>query len=726
MIIWQNNARKMKPSIKFNILLNRTHSNIYVISVLIFLIFSRFLLSGTNQENQPVTGQTKSLTIEFIDEKIKIDGHLNENIYKTLTPVEDFVQFHPKNGTPPTFKTRVYAFYNKNNIYFSFECFDDEPKKITADVTPFDQYSYNDDVRVYIDPFGDSANYDYFIVNPRGIMKGKNTVWYADAHITPNGWCAEIRIPFKSLRFPVKDIQKWKVNFMRSIFRLNEMDFWTSITRDQYKNNFNGTFGDLEGISHIKGGKNIEIYPYVGVRTSRLFGEKDDKFAYGLDLKYGITSNLTLDLTSSPDYSQVESDPFFYQLSPTEYNLTENRPFYSEGSTYLDTVFDLFYSRRITNPTLAVKVTGKEKGYSIGLLAANNHKDDNNRFHGVFRLKKDLPNLSYVGVIYSAIEDNDNWNRNVGADFKFKFKKIYSVSGMAAYAFNKNISRQNNGLYRLQFSRSVDKGFSYTGLFQRIEHNVSIPAGYIGRRDYTRYYSSLKYSFRWEGKWIESLSFLNYLTYENSTSDKSTINKSGSILIDILTRSRIEWLSEFYFGKIKANVYNEQGSLIWEDKFYDSFSFSHSLSYYGNQKIQGGVTYYFIDDFVYSDDFTYTTKGRFHELSSWANLKINPQLQWGWEFKRTTYHSDDHTIKFKGSLLSSTVQYQLSKKLASFLKFQYDSDGNRFQYDFLVGYEMTNLSKFIISFKNYSEDRFRLFSKDARTITVKFSYLIRI
>ncbi len=101
----------------------------------------------------------------------------------------------------------------------------------------------------------------------------------------------------------------------------------------------------------------------------------DNKFAYGLDLKYGITSNLTLDFTSSPDYSEVESDPFFYQLEPFEVNLEENRPFYSESSSFFSTPFNLFYSRRITDPTLAAKVTGKEKGYSLGALIARNKQE---------------------------------------------------------------------------------------------------------------------------------------------------------------------------------------------------------------------------------------------------------------------------------------------------------------------------------------------------------------
>jgi hypothetical protein len=91
----------------------------------------------------------KSFDITLIEERVKIDGNLDESFYKDLVPTGDFYQYHPKNGAKPTFKTQVYAFYNRKNIYFSFKCFDDEPGKVTGDVTPFGEYFSNDEVKVY-------------------------------------------------------------------------------------------------------------------------------------------------------------------------------------------------------------------------------------------------------------------------------------------------------------------------------------------------------------------------------------------------------------------------------------------------------------------------------------------------------------------------------------------------------------------------------------------------
>ncbi len=670
-------------------------------------------------------GDQKILKVVFIDQKVKIDGVLDEGVYRSISWMEDFIQFHPKNGEKPTFKTQAYAFYDRKSIYFAFKCFDNEPAKITADITPFGEYRDNDEIVVYLDTFLDKRTYDSFAVNPRGIKRGKETVWDADARITDYGWCAEFKIPFKSLRFPVKRVQHWAVNFKREIFRLNETVYLTRVERDKLSV-FGDTFAPMAGLQDIRGGKNIEIFPYAGVRSSYAGEEKDNKFAYGVDLKYGITSNLTLDLTSSPDYSEVESDPFFYQLDPFEFYLGENRPFYVEGSQYFVTHFDLFYSRRIDNPTLAAKVTGKEKGYSLGFLAALNDTGEGESFHGVFRLKKDVFKLSTIGMIYTDLEEADNWNRNIGLDFNFKFKDIYTISGMAAFSYNKDQPDSANGMYNLVLSRAVDRGFSITGQYRRIDPNVHVPAGFIPDTDLQALRGILKYSFRWEGKWLEQLNFLLWTSYQDSLSSDLHAVATHEFIVDFTTRNRIACSFSHMVGKVRPRILNEDAELVWSDIPYPSKLYYAYVSYLGHRMVQSGFYWIHIRDFVYNDDFTETKPGRFSELSSFLKFKISPQLQCRIDYRNTRYHSQDGTIQFNGSLISTTLNYQLSKKIASFIKFQYDSSLERFQYDFLIGFEPANVSKIYLSIKNYSEARFRLFSPDARSIAFKISYLLRI
>ena len=132
----------------------------------------------------------------------------------------------------------------------------------------------------------------------------------------------------------------------------------------------------LDGLNNIKGGKNLEFFPYAGFRDSQAYGKSEYKFAAGLDTKYALTSDLNLDVTMSPDFSEVESDPFFYQLSPYEYELQEKRPFFQEGSMYFPEIrSSLFYSKRINNPRLAGKISGKQGNYTIGAVGAINKEE---------------------------------------------------------------------------------------------------------------------------------------------------------------------------------------------------------------------------------------------------------------------------------------------------------------------------------------------------------------
>ena len=680
--------------------------------------------TGTKgKQNETLTRDNQILEIGTLKGKLTIDGKLDEQVYKQVQPVEGFRQFHPTNGEKATFKTEAYAFYDSKNIYFAFRCYDDNPKEITADITPFGGYVNNDDICIYLDTFFDKKTYETFSINPRGIKKGKQTVWKAEARITEYGWCAEFKIPFKSLRFPARDVQTWGVNFKRYIFRLNETDYWAPVKREQAAV-LGDTFAKIKGLKNIKGGKNLEIFPYAGCRNSSSFGEQDNKFAYGVDLKYGITSNLTLDLTTSPDYSEVESDPFFYQMYAQEQYLAENRPFYYEASGYFDTIFSLFYSRRVASPTAAAKITGKEKGYSLGFLAARN--GDENDFHGVFRLKKDIFKMSSIGLIYTNIEQGDDWNRNIGMDFDLRFKNIYRVRGMAAFSFNKHSEKRKNGMYYLHFSRTPDKGFIFSVTGRRVEPGVYVPAGYVPNVDFQNYNLSAGYALRQEGKWLERIEFSMSKIYEQSIMERLKVDDRYSFSVDLTTRNQMGLYLTYSFGKFRTKLFNDEYQLVYDSILYPTNVYAVNFYYEGSPGVQFGLYGFLYHDFAVDESFRETRKGITSQLSLYTNFKFSPQLQLRLEYAKSIFRSDDRVIDFNGDLVSATVNYQVSKRVSSFVKFQYDSFYERFQYDILIGYEPANISKIFFSIKNYSEHRLRIFNPDVRSISFKISYLFRI
>lgn len=709
----------------------------WLVAILVVIVCSTGLVYPEDDSAVPgskvpvdrLSKTVKQFKVSFIkpaESKITIDGKLEEPVYKHLVPSGNFWQFHPRNGGRPSFKTYVYAWFDKDNIYFAFRCFDPHPGKITSDITPFGEYSHNDDVRIYIDTFRDKRTFKCFAVNARGIKSGEKTVWDGDARITPEGWCAEFKIPFKSLRFPVKQIQHWSINFRRRIFRLKEVLFWTRFGRDK-ADVFGDTFGELQGLRDIKGGKNLEVFPYAGYRHSKSGDEKDSKFAVGMDLKYGITSNLTLDMTSSPDYSEVESDPFFYQLSPYEHRFQENRPFYAESSGYFDTPFRLFYSRRITNPTLAAKITGKEKGYSIGLLLAKNRQEGDDAIHGVVRLKKDIFRLSTLGIIYSSIEEKHDWNRNIGVDLNLRFSDYYQIQGMAALSYNKGDPKRHNGMYYLELRRVVDRGLSLMGRFQRVEPNVNVRSGFFSSTDFQQYVLGASYGFRWEDSYLDKLS-ISASKMAGSTVDSGL--KAQDIYqfsLELATKDFLSFSVIYNSGGIRPRILDcSSVELAWDHKYYDSKSISAALSYEGHSRFLMSLSMCLIDDFVYHPSFTSTMEGNANEFSGRINFKINPQLQLGCDYTHKYYYSDDRNHRFKGNLVASTLKWQMSKRLSSFIKFQYDAHLKRYQYDFLIGYEPANVSRIYLSIKNYSERTLRIFDPEARSIAFKISYLVRI
>ncbi|MCP4218740.1 MAG: carbohydrate binding family 9 domain-containing protein [bacterium] len=694
-----------------------------IITAVYFLALLAVILPAKQTGKNHTETHNQTLQIVKLTGKLAIDGKLEERAYTQTKPASGFRQFHPQNGDKATLKTEAYAFYDNKNIYFAFKCFDDQPKKITADITPFGGYGNNDEILIYLDTFYDKQTYETFAINPRGIKKGKQTVWKAEARLTDYGWSAEFKIPFKSLRFPAREEQTWGVNFKRTIFRLNETDYWAPVARDKAEV-LGDTFATIEGLRDIKGGKNIEVFPYAGYRNSSSYGEKDNKFAYGVDVKYGITSNLTLDLTTSPDYSEVESDPFFYQMYAFENFLAENRPFYNEASGYFNTVYNLFYSRRVSNPTVAAKITGKEKGFSLGLLAARN--GDDNDFHGVFRLQKDIFKLSTIGMIYTSVERDGDWNRNIGVDFDLRFKNIYRIRGMAAFSYNKHVEKGNNGMYFFNFFRSQDEGINFGFTVRRVEPNVYVPAGYVSNVDFQNYNLVGRYSIRREGKWLERINFTVQKIAEQSVMEKLKVQDRYSFSANFTTRNRLGLFLNYSFGKFRTKLINGDYQLVYDPTIYSTNIYAVNFYYEGSRSVRFGLNGFLYNDFAIDDSFRETRKGITSQFSVYCNFTFSPQLQVRLDYGKSIFRSDDRVIDFNGDLVSASVNYQVSKRISSFVKFQYDSYYERYQYDILIGYEPANISKIYFSIKNYSEHRLRIFKPDVRSISFKVSYLFRI
>jgi hypothetical protein len=372
----------------------------------IFLFF--LLLSHSDLFAQKTDGDTvKSITAVRINGGAKIDGILDEDFWQKASRSGDFTQYQPDEGKPATESTFVRVAYDDEALYVGMEMYDSEPEKIIDRLTRRDRAVQADLINVIVDSHHDHQTAYAFTVYVSGTQKDSyyyndnssddswDAVWESAAKRTNLGWTAELKIPFHCLRFACQENPIWGIYFSRQISRKNELDRWVYIP--QKTSGFVSFFGHLKGLTGLTPPKRLEILPYAvsfEKTEAKSLGNSDGRDFFGnsgFDLKYGITSNITLDATVNPDFGQVEADQTVLNLSTFETFYQEKRPFFLEGFKIFETPFQLFYSRRIGRPPSiepesvayyidkpasttilgAGKITGKTRnGTSIGILEA--------------------------------------------------------------------------------------------------------------------------------------------------------------------------------------------------------------------------------------------------------------------------------------------------------------------------------------------------------------------
>ncbi len=346
-----------------------------------------------------------------------IDGIMDEADWAAAMVARDFVVFEPDEGARPSQRTEARVLYGDDALYVGFRAFDSAPDSIETRLARRDERPHSDWVDVVVDSYLDRRTAFWFGVNPSGVKYDAylfddtneddswDAVWDVATHRNDAGWSAEFRIPYSQLRFDGASEQTWGINFSRFVGRHLERSLWAPISRGDGA--LVSRFGDLEGLENLSPPKRLEVLPYSLVRMERAPGSLENPFhdpndfssTVGADLKYGITTDLTLDVTVNPDFGQVEADPAQVNLTAFESFFPERRPFFVEGASIFSFGFSegdgdmasegLFYSRRIGRaprgkaPALysetpdhtrilgALKLSGKTRsGWSVGVLHA--------------------------------------------------------------------------------------------------------------------------------------------------------------------------------------------------------------------------------------------------------------------------------------------------------------------------------------------------------------------
>jgi len=438
------------------------------LSLLSFLLSAPVLLAQVPSRELPRTTGS-----------ISIDGELGDSGWQDALVVDEFFETTPGNNTPPKIKTVAWVTYDAKYFYIGLRCDDPEPSKIRAPYVDRDQVLGTDDnVAIFLDTRNDRKSALEFRINPRGIQgdaifneangnEDFSPDFYYDtaAKITPQGWTAEMRIPFSSLRYPESDPQTWGIRIWRNYPRDFRYGIHSSPTpRDT--NCFICLLHPISGLQDLPRGGHLVAAPYATAQQlSHPRGEPGTSFIndpvrsdVGVDVKWNPNADITVDGTLNPDFSQIESDVAEITVNQRfAIFFPEKRPFFLEGIDLFSTPIQAVYTRTITSPRWGLRGTGKigSSAYTLlvsqdrggglvilpGAISSNFAPQDFRTTVAIGRLRHDLGS-SFAGLLFTDRElDGGGHNRVIGPDFQWRPSDNDSVTGQYLYSSTENPDR---------------------------------------------------------------------------------------------------------------------------------------------------------------------------------------------------------------------------------------------------------------------------------------------
>ncbi len=499
-----------------------------------------------------------------------IDGRLDDAVWRSAAKITDFVQSRPLDGAPATEDTEVWIAYDNANIYFAFHLHYSDPSIMRANRVDRDRSFQDDRISIYFDPFLDQQRAYSFNLNGYGVQgdqiinarrgggfggggrggggggrrgggggfpggsggapfgdRSWDALFDSGAQIVDDGYTAEMAIPFKSLRYPQREgdvPHRWGFQIVREIQdKDNETDVWSPISRDVA--GFLPQMGLLEGMANLSTSRNLEFLPTVTAinfgsldATTGTFDVQDTSPEGGINLKYGVTSNLTADFAVNPDFSQIESDrPQIEVNQRFALFFSELRPFFLEGAEIfsIQAPVTFVHTRTIVDPDYGAKLTGKVGKTTVGVLFANDaapgNLDDQNdpafdRTAQTFigRLRYDLYSESHVGVIATNRNFLDGHSRLAGLDSNFRLGSTHSMGFTAIGSEHRDIDGLDTSGHMIDVNfRRTGRNLSYFASGYDLSPDFRTDVGFVRRVDQRRVDGGGSYTW-WPQNWLIS------------------------------------------------------------------------------------------------------------------------------------------------------------------------------------------------------------------------------
>ena len=740
------------------------------------IFYSAHLQAGTPQNKSVDFEKEYVIDIVKISENIKIDGKLDESSWRNARKINLNFEFNPRYNEKPHVETEAFLLYDESSLYIGFICYEHDIKNIRANLTERDNMFEDDFFGILLDTFNDHKKAYEIFVNPCGIQgdgiwtptnedMSYDIIFYSEAKIYENKWEGELRIPFKSLSFPEKEVQEWRIFLTRNRPRSSrEQISWTPLDRDNPA--LLEQAGYLRGLKNIQGGRFLHILPYTiasnnGERMNNeapesRFATEKVKSDFGMGIKYGLSSNLNLDFVYNPDFSQVESDATQIDVNTTHALFyPEKRPFFLEGNETFNTLLgdDLLYTRTINNPVFAAKLTGKVGKVKVGYISAfdrdtpyiipleessSSFSTNKNSFSNILRLKYDLGGESYIGTIITDREEEDCANRIASIDASLHFAKNYywnfqiigsnteEPDNPSIYQNDTRFSRKN---YTATFDGQKFSGMGFYTSFQRRAEHVNCFVEYV---DFSP-------SFRTSNGFIRANNFryfeVNFdFEYYTNTKILDMFNFSPEISQQYnhqnqLKEHRYE-LALYLKLKRQTNVYMryECNHLRFADiMFKNLYNVILDVNSNPSKYFSLGGTYEF------GRDIYRTSKnprkalnkifGAYLELKPTSNFRINTNY-----IKYILDELNNAGNIFNGYTFRTGFNYQYNRNLYFRIITQYNSFSGDYELDPLIRYKLNPFTIFYVGstydFKKF-DDPYGI-TQMQRQYFMKFQYLFQM
>jgi hypothetical protein len=445
-----------------------------------------------------------------------IDGVLDEAVWRQAAILSGFSQFSPLDGIAADDSTEVLLWYSPSALYVGIRAYE-RHGAVHATLADRDKISADDNVQVLLGTFHDQRQAYVFAVNPFGVqMDGtivesgqvmgggwtptlsgrvapdlsQDFVFTSKGRLTEYGYEVELRIPFKSLKFQAADTQSWDINVVRQVQHSGFEDSWAPAKRANAS--FLAQAGAIDGLGGIDRGLVLDLNPVLTRKAAGGPGPTGWAYAHpvpqaGGNVRWGMTSNLTLNGTVHPDFAEVESDAGQFLIDPRQSLIfPEKRPFFLDGLEQFTVPHNLIYTRRIAKPEEALKLTGTVAGTSVGFLSADDDPSlsPNGRFstlYNIVRAQRDVGDQSRIGMAYTDRTVGGDYNRVADVDGRIVFKDVYSGAFQYARAFDNTAGVTRNGpLWEGILARNGKRlGLRYT--LTGIDDNFQTLTGLISR-----------------------------------------------------------------------------------------------------------------------------------------------------------------------------------------------------------------------------------------------------